>query len=57
MDEIVYQVPVKSSYYNLTFIFSIKFPPGTSLVVQWLRNHLTMQGKGVQSLVVIQDPT
>ena len=28
-----------------------KAPLGTSLVVQWLRFHLPMQGTGVQSLV------
>ena len=29
---------------------------GTSLVVQWLRNHLSMQGTRVQALVQ-EDPT
>ena len=43
----------KYRYYQISFLNSYN---GTSLVVQWLRIHLPVQGSRVQALVQ-EDPT
>ena len=41
---------------QIDFLGKIRLEPGTSLVAQWLRIHLLMQGTRVQSLIW-EDPT
>ena len=42
--------------YDITYTWNLKHDTGTSLVAQWLRIHLPMQGTQVQALVR-EDPT
>ena len=40
----------KDKYHVISLMWNLKYDTGTSLVVQWLRIHLAMQGSRVQSL-------
>ena len=44
------------SSYDITYMWNLKYGTGTSLVAQWLRIRLPMQGTGVRALVW-EDPT
>ena len=41
--------------YDITYVWNLKYGTGASLVVQWLRIHLPMQGTRVRA-VVREDP-
>ena len=40
----------KNKYHVISLMWNLKYDTGTSLVVQWLRIHLAMQGSWIQSL-------